>query len=236
MVDVSVDFDNAALQRLDALLQKVYNEMPRRLATETRRAGVYICQSLAKRTKVAPKRASKKEIRAFLSPAKPYYAHSNSAHRRLLHRWRLTRLVGTPDEYTHDHFVYSSAQRWKFGKKWAWVGTEMEKEYEELIANYTTIPHRGLAKQSWKWVAAGLNGRPKGPLAWRPTRSERRDPRKYVYGIFTKSKNGATAKLTNLLDYAKAALKPGAFNEAINAATKRLEYNIQNHLERTGVK
>ena len=236
MVDVSVDIDNAALQRLDALLQKVYDEMPNRLATETLRAGVYICQSLARRTKVAKNKAPRKELVAMPSYAPPRYVHSNSAHRHLLRRWYLARKQGTPDAYGNHYFVYTDAQRVKRGKRWVMAGKNPSKERKELIDLHAGISRPGLAKKSWGWIAKGLHGTTGGDLSWRRTRGERRDPRKYVHGIFTKSRNGATAKLENLLDYAKAALKPGALNEAINAATKRLEYNIQNHLERAGVK
>ena len=67
-------------------------------------------------------------------------------------------------------------------------------------------------------------------FTWKPRRGDRRDPRQYVKGQFSQSPTGAFALIRNALDYISEALRPGALTEAIDAATKRLEYNIDNHL------
>lgn len=229
MVAVTMEIDQAAVAKLDALLSRVAAETPRRLATETRRAALYICQALKSRTIVAPKRARANEVHAIPSPVPPRYIHSNSAGHPLLRRWQLTRKVGTPDAYTKHHYVYTAAHRAKGGKM---VGKNQAKERAELLRLHAGIARRGLAKKSWGWIAKGIYGGTADDLSWKKTRGERRDPRNYVRGMFQKSASGAFAAIENHLDYALDALKPGALADGINAATKRLEYNILNHIER----
>lgn len=229
MVTISAEIDKAASARLEAMLSRVAAETPRRLATETRRAAVYVCQSLGKRTIVAPKRARANEVRAVPSPVAPRYVHSNSAGHPLLRRWQLTRKVGTPDAYTKQYYVYTAAHRAKNGKM---VGKKLAKERSELLRLHAGIARRGLAKKSWGWIQAALHGAGTMDLAWKKRRGERRDPRHYVRGLFQKATGGAFAEIANHLDYALDALKPGALNEAVASAAKRLEYNILNNLER----
>ena len=225
MVAVTCEIDQAAVARLDGLLSTIQRETPRRLASETRRAAIYICQSLRARTKVAPKRVRAGEYRAEPSNVPPRYVHSNSKGRALLRRWALTRKVGTPDQYTKHHFVYTNARRAKNGKM---VGKSAAAERRELLKMHGGIPRAGLAKKSWGWVMKQIyNGAAAVDTVWRRTKGERRDPRQYVKGQFSKSPSGAFALIHNALDYISDALKPGALTEAIDAATKRMEHNVE---------
>lgn len=231
MVAVTCEIDQAAVARLDGLLSTIQREAPRRLASETRRAAIYICQSLRARTKVAPKRVRTSECRAEPSPLPPRYVHSNSKGRALLRRWALTRKVGTPDQYTKHHFVYTNARRAKNGKM---VGKSAAAERRELLKMHGGIPRAGLAKKSWGWVMKQIyNGAAAVDTVWRRTRGERRDPRQYVKGMFSRMTGGAFAEIRNHLDYIMDALRPGALAEAIDAASKRLEHNVLNDIERS---
>ena len=230
MVSVSVNIDQQAVARLDGLLRRIATECPRRLATETRRAALYICQSLRSRTKVAPERIRPREYAANISAVPPKYIHSNSAHHKLLRRWTLARKIGTPDAYAMHYYVYTERRRGKNGRM---VGGDKAAEKEKLILQHGGIPRAGLAKKSWGWIAQKIySGANMGDLSWKRKKGERRDPRHYVRGLFRKAAGGAFAEIANHLDYALAALKPGAIPEAITAATKRLEHNIRNHIER----
>lgn len=222
---MSCEIDQAAVARLDDLLTTVQREAPRRLASETRRAAIYICQSLRSRTKKAPKRARPREMLAVPSPVPPRYIHSNSAGHRLLRRWQLTRKVGTPDEYTKQHYVYTNAHRAKNGRM---VGKSPAAERRELFRLHGGIPRAGLAKKSWGWVMKQIyNAAATADLAWKRTKGERRDPRRYVKGVFEKGPLGAMALIRNGLDYIGATLPPGGVTEAVNAATKRMSHNIE---------
>ena len=227
MVSVTCDIDQAAVARLDGLLSRIQRETPRRLASETRRAAIYVCQSLRARTKVAPKRIRKSEYEATISTVPPKYIHSNSAHRRLLRRWTLTRKLGTPEQYTYHHYVYTDRHLGKGGRM---VGGNRSAELRELIQQHGGIPRAGLAKQSWGWVMKQIHGGASADFTWKRRRGDRRDPRQYVKGTFACLAGGAVVRIHNALDYISAALKPGALAEALNAAAKRLEYNIDNHL------
>ena len=228
MVDMGIDIDEAAVAGLDDLLSRIAAETPRKLGTETRRAAIYICQALRARTKKAPKRMRPNEYSAEPSNVPPRYVHSNSAGHRLLRRWQLTRKVGTPDQYTKDHYVYTNARRGKGGRM---VNKSPAQERRELVRNHGGISRAGLAKISWGWVMKQIyNAAPVSDIAWKKTKGERRDPRQYVKGIFTQVAAGAMAQIDNSLDYILDALPPGAVGEAIEAATKRMEYNVSEGL------
>lgn len=229
MMSISVDIDTAAIGRINNMLDRVANESPGHLAAETRRGAIYICQSLRARTKKAPKRARANEYRAVPSPNPPRYIHSNSAGHRLLRRWSLTRKLGTPDQYTYDHFVYTDARRGKGGRM---VGKNAGAERRELLRLHGGIPRAGLAKISWGWIMKRISSGEAVDTAWNRTEGERRDPRRFVRGIFQATAGGAFAEIDNSLDYILDALKPGALDEAITAAANRLEHNINNHIQR----
>lgn len=230
MVDVTCEIDQAAVDRLDEILTRIQRETPGKLASQTRRAAIYICTSLRARTKKAPKRAPAREMLATPSPNPPRYIHSNSAGHRLLRRWQLTRKVGTPDQYTKDHYVYTNAKRGKGGRM---VGKSPAAERRELFRLHGGISRAGLAKKSWGWVMKQISaGAGAGDISWTRTKGERRDPRQYVKGLFVRTATGAGASIDNDLDYILDALPAGALSEAVDAATKRLEYNINNNIER----
>lgn len=230
MVSVTCDIDQAAVAKLDGLLSRIQRETPRRLASETRRAAIYVCQSLRARTQVAPKRIRKSEYEATISTVPPKYIHSNSAGRRLLRRWTFTRKLGTPEQYTYHHYVYTDRHLGKGGRM---VGGNRSAELRELLQQHGGIPRAGLAKQSWGWVMKQIHGGASADFTWKRRRGDRRDPRQYVEGRFAQSPTGAFALIRNALDYISEALRPGALTEAIDAAAKRLEHNIENHIERT---
>ena len=157
------------------------------------------------------------------SPIPPRYIHSNSAGHRLLRRWQLTRKVGTPDQYTKQHYVYTNAHRGKSGKM---VGKSASAERRELFRYHGGISRAGLAKKSWGWIMRELHNGADTDVSWKRTKGERRDPRQYVKGMFARLAGGAAAQIRNALDYISEALRPGALDEAVNAAYKRMEYNV----------
>ena len=230
MLDITAQIEAAALARVQKLLDDVAKKTPQRLATETRRAALYICKSLKARTRKAPKKIRAKERAAYPSVVPPKYIHSNSSHHRLLRRWTLVRKKGTPDVYAKHYYVYTNARRAKNGRM---IGKNNAAEKRELIEQHGGISRHGLAKKSWGWVAKEIYAASSmGDLSWKRTKGERRDPRQYVKGEHKATASGAFARILNRLDYICAALKPGALADAINAATNRLEHNIKKQIER----
>ena len=230
MLDITAQIEAAALARVQKLLDDVAKKSPQRLATETRRAALYICKSLKARTKKAPKKIPPKERGAYPSVVPPKYIHSNRTGRPLLRRWTLVRKKGTPDVYAKHYYVYTNARRAKNGRM---IGKDNAAEKRELIEQHGGISRHGLAKKSWGWVAKEIYAASSmGDLSWKRTKGERRDPRQYVKGEHKATASGAFARILNRLDYIRAALKPGALAEAIKAATNSLEHNIRKQIER----
>ena len=225
MIEVSCSIDEAALGRLESLLNGIAEAAPQKLASETRHAAIYICQSLRARTKSAPKRIPRREYEATVSAVPPKYVHSNSAHHRLLRRWTLARKIGTPDAYAKHYYVYTDRHRAKGGKM---AGGSLAAERRELLKEHGGIQHYGLAKKSWGWTMKQIySGTVAGDLSWKHGKHDRRDPRQSVRGVFQKAAGGAFAEITNRLDYILAAVPPSAIDEAIAAATKRMEHNVE---------
>jgi hypothetical protein len=230
MIEANVEIDQAAVSHMTSLLRDVAYYMPERLADETKRAAIYVCKSLRARTKVAPKRIPKSEYAATPSVVPPRYVHSNSAHRKLLRRWTLARKLGTPDAYAKHYFVYTEARRkWVRGRGYVMVGKQNANEIRELLKFHGGIQHRGLAKKSWGWAANKIynNGAAAGDLSWKHGKKDRRDPRRYVHGMFFKTGSGAEARLDTNMESAYNALQPGGLEEAINAAAARLRHNLE---------
>ena len=229
MFTATVDIDQAAVKRLEALFDFIEKETPLVAADQVRRAGIYICKSLAARTPVAPKRVRNGEYRAGVSPNWPHYL---TTPRGLLRRWRLTRKLGTPAQYTRDHYVYTSAHR---GKGGSMVGKRDAEERRELLLYHGGIARRGIAKKSWGWIAHQIYAQDSsgfGDLSYKRTRGERRDPRAAAKGAFLQERNKATAKIMDMLDYIGAIVPQGTVNEAFNAAVNKLEHNLSTHLEK----
>lgn len=230
MLVATVDIDQASLKKLTDLFVRIERETPLVAGDQVRRAGIYICKSLAARTAVAPKRIPDGEYRAEVSPNRPYYI---TTERGLLHRWRLTRKLGTPAQYTKDHYVYTDARRGKGGRM---VGKRLAYERRELLMHHGGIPRRGIAKSSWGWIAKQIYAQDAsgfGDLSYKRTKGERRDPRNAARGSFEQQRNSALAKIANMLDYIAAIVPAATVNEAFTAAVNRLEHNITAQFDKT---
>ena len=109
------------------------------------------------------------------------------------------------------------------------AGRNSAQEIRELWRVHGVIQHRGLAKKSWGWAANKIynNGAASGDLSWKHGKKDRRDPRRYVRGMFFKTGSGAAARIDNNLDYAYNALQPGGLEDAIRAAALRLRHNLE---------
>lgn len=145
MIEANVEIDQAAMSHMTSLLRDVAYYMPKRLAAETQRAAIYVCNSLRARTTVAPKRAPKREYSAVPSPVPPRYNHSNLQHHRLLRRWRLTRKIGTPSEYSKDYYVYTDAKR-RVTKRTAQVVVSAHKRRTPTGRTTNVAAHRRRVK------------------------------------------------------------------------------------------
>lgn len=229
MVGISCTIDRAAIARLDAVLMRVQREAPKTLATETRRAAVYICQSLRARTKQAPKNIRPSEYKAERVRDKaPYITKPDG---QVLRRWKFTHLPGTSAAKSWIRYPYTERRRGANGRMFGGSKTAEIREMQTALG-FRPIARRGLAKKSWGWIMRQLHAGADADVSWKRTKGERRDPRQYVKGMFARLAGGAAAQIKNALDYIFDALRPGALPEAIDAASKRLEHNVAQAIER----
>ncbi|MBQ1429089.1 MAG: hypothetical protein IIZ06_05420 [Kiritimatiellae bacterium] len=224
MLDVSVDIDENATRRLESLFERFEREMPDRLAGATRRAGIYVLKSLKARTLKAPKRMRRVEY--VLTPRKGGYITRDG---NVFHLWNYVHLPGTSDEKRKTFGAYATRTRTS-DTRWKWRGLKKADERREIIEyrHLLEIRRAGLAKLSWDWIAAKIMQTHGGAVSWKRTRGERRDPRNFVRGLFRRIMGkGAAVLIQNELDYILRTLPAGAIGEALNAASKRLEWNIE---------
>ena len=230
MVDVTCEIDQAAVDRLDGILTRIQRETPGKLASQTRRAAIYICTSLRARTKKAPENIRPREYKAERVRDKaPYITKPDG---QVLRRWKFTHLPGTSGAKSWIRYPYTERRRGANGRMFGGSKTAEIREMQTALG-FRPIARRGLAKKSWGWVMKQIyNGAGAGDISWTRTKGERRDPRQYVKGLFVRTATGAGASIDNDLDYILDALPAGALSEAVDAATKRLEYNINENIER----
>ena len=115
---------------------------------------------------------------------------------------------------------------------------KLADERKEIIRHHDLLKIRraGLARLSWDWIYGQITSGGVRSVSWRRMRGERRDPRNFVKGLFTRlAGKGAAVEIKNALDYIMDALPPGAVGEAMNAASKRLEHNINSEIRKMAV-
>ncbi|MCR5839887.1 MAG: hypothetical protein K6G94_09685 [Kiritimatiellae bacterium] len=211
--------------------------MPERVAGAIRRAAIYTIQSLRARTIKAPKKMRKNEYS--LTPMRgAYITRENltssvlsNGEKSVLHRWEFKHIPTS----TKKHFAAYATRRRSKETKWKWRGLKLADERREIIQAHDLLRIRraGLAKLSWGWCAKQIVGSHASVSTWKRMRGERRDPRNFVKGLFSRTVNkGAVAEIKNALDYILDALQPGAIGQALNAASKKLEYNLREEVRR----
>ena len=224
MMDVSVDIDTAAVERINDMLDRVAKAVPQRLAAETRRAAIYICTSLRARTKKAPKRIPRADVRWGRSDPQYITGSKGKAKGKLLRRTVVNR---------YRKGVKGNIIKWKLLDGDPQTTRATSADLSAAWKRFGSITRHGLAKKSWGWVMKEIyNSAPAGDISWKRTKGERRDPRQFVRGLFRRTAGGAFAQIHNALDYIFAAVKPGAVAESIDAAANRLQHNIEKHIQR----
>lgn len=188
-------------------------------------AALSICNSLRARTKKAPKRARSGEYRLDLHPDPPRYITYKNGQKlaRPLHRWLVTRKLGTPDQYQKSAFAYVGIKTGRNGRP----VKNLAAERAELRKYQLGIFHAGLAKQSWNWSKGEIAGRGKGTV-WKKRKNDRRNPMDSVDGSYrretTTTTVGGVSEIHNKLDYIRSAVPPGAEDAAISAAARDIEF------------
>ena len=154
MISISVDIDQAATQRLERLFLRFEREMPERIAGATRRAGIYVLNSLKARTIKAPKKMRSGEYS--LKAIKGGYVTRMDD---VIHLWEFVHLPGTTDAKRKVYGAYATRERSK-ATKWKWRGLKAAEERREIVnaRDLLKIRRAGLAKLSWGWIAKQVLG------------------------------------------------------------------------------
>ena len=227
--EISAELADGTAAKYADLFRRVAQLMPNQLARFTKVAGITLCGSLKARTRKAPKKIRSGEYSAAPADIPPKYITYRRGQKlaTALHRWRLTRKKGTPGENTHLYFVYSRGPK----------RSDRAAERKELIQYHGTIFHAGLAKKSWGWAAKGIASSISADISYKKRKHDRRDPRDDVSGEYRSRRVGKDFSATeitieNRLDYITEAMRPGAVDEAAQAALKSIYWKCDQYWER----
>ena len=232
MTSVAIEVSGA--DRISRILGGFAKAMPEQLANRTKQVSFAICDSLRARTRKAPRRIPRREYSAvpYTGPKPHYVTNSRNSRHGLsagltLHRWTLTRLVGTSGQHSSDYYVYARLRHNRRGL----IVKDLASERRELLRLHGGIQHAGLAKASWGWVKQEIYTGAVTTSSMR-RKKDRRDPAAAVSGVFRSTGTEAEAILSNKLDYIAAATPPEAVNAAMNAASRSIEHKIKEEAER----
>lgn len=231
MVDVQAQVTGGA--DINLALAAFSNALGEGAATAPKVAAMSVCNSMRARTKKAPKRARPNEYRLELHPDPPRYITYKDGRKldRPLHRWLVTRKLGTPDQYTKSAFAYVGIKTDRKGRP----VKNLAAEKAELRKFQLGIFHAGLAKQSWNWSKGEISGKGKGTV-WKKRRNDLRNPKDSVSGSYRRdasvTTSGGVAEIHNRLDYISAAMPSGAEDAALSAAARDIMHRAEQVVSR----
>ncbi len=234
MVNLSIAVDQATIAQLAQGLDMLSSLAADVQAKETRRMGLAICDSLraARVCPIAPKRIRPREYRAEVSPNPPKYIMYRNGKKLAtpLHRWRLTRKLGTPAQYSRDYYVYVHERANRRGK----IVPDLATEKRELLEHHGGIQNRGLARKSWGWAKKMIYGSAPDTATWRASKHNRRNPIRDVSGFFRQFVTGPTKgvelEIANRLDYIGAIVPASEVDAAIRRGYSSWLYKFQNNV------
>lgn len=233
ILTVSAGVSQRDLDAFSSACRRFHDEMGNSLKVAARRGVLTLIRSLRARTLKAPEKARKREFRVSrYEGSGPHYVTNprsgkNATHGRanglVLHRWTLTRRVGTPKENVHHYFAYARLRHGRHGK----VVSDLAAERREIALHHTGVRMHGLARKSWGWFMQRFIGGTTG--GGNPNAKVRPD---MVDGHFSVRRGGETEAVDvlvhNRLKYIADAMRPGAVAEAVRVATKTINDRIDN--------
>lgn len=196
--------DEALVANFRRAFNRYRDELGNSQAVAVRRGTIALVKSLRARTIRAKKQAPMRDVRKFMG-----YPRYITIAGKALHRFEVYRHRGTPNEKVYVHPAESKQDaRRRSGqyKKW------------------------GLARHSWGWFMRALFHRPEQTGGNPATRIDDRMVEGHYRKIVTGSNPRVEVLIVNKLGYINNALQPNALADAMAAATRYIDGQIENGL------
>lgn len=230
MIGAEVEMSEADKKQLMDAIKRASANFPNSAEKWVKKAALAVCRSMRARTKKAPKSIPQREYSARPSSTWPKYITKKDG--TVLHRWDLTKKVGTPKEDTYRYFVYAHAKTNRRGM----LVKDLAGEKRELLKFHGKIPRAGLAKLSWGWAMNKIVSGSDVNVRYHRRKGDKRNPVHAITADFRKvainGERGAEVLIENALDYIRSAVSQSALSESISAASNAINAQIDKALLR----
>lgn len=205
--DIAANVPEETIRDFIRACDRYRDELGNIQAAAIRRGTIALVRGLRARTAIAKRQAPLKDVTRYDGPG-PHYITPKGKNQKALRRWAIKRRGG------------KDATTWI---KPAYTRAEARQKY----AQYTRW---GLARQSWGWFMKALfkRGEPTGGNT--KTKIDGRMAEGYLREIVTGTNPRVEVLIVNKLDYIRAALPEAALSDAMAAATRYIDGQIDKGL------
>lgn len=207
ILDISASVPEATVRDFTRACGRYRDELGNSQAVAVRRGTIALVRGLRARTTKAKRQAPLKDVTRYTGPG-PHWITPKGKGQKSQHRWAIRRRGGK-DEKTYIKPADTRAEaRKRFGQYTRW----------------------GLARHSWGWFMKALFRRGELTGGNPKTRIDDRMAEGYLREVVTGTNPRVEVLIVNKLDYIREALPEAALNEAMSAATRYIDGQIDKGL------
>lgn len=209
VLDISAAVPPQTLRDFQRAFTRYRDELGNSQAVAVRRGTIALIRGLRARTAKAKKIAPLSDVTRYDGPG-PKYITPKGKNQKSLPRWKIVRRGGAD--------------------KWAYVKpADTRADARRRFAKYTRW---GLAKHSWGWFMHALFRRAEQTGGNPKTKIDGRMTEGYLREIVSGPNPRVEVLIVNKLDYITEALPPTALSDAMTAATRYIDGQIDRGLAR----
>ena len=203
ILDISATVPEATVRDFTRACDRYRDELGNSQAVAIRRGTIVLVKGLRARTAKAKRQAPLKDVTKYDGPG-PHYITPKGKNQKSQHRWAIRRRGGQ-DEKTYIK------------------PADTRSEARRRFAQYTRW---GLAKHSWGWFMKALFKRAEQTGGNPKTKIDDRMAEGFLREVVTGANPRVEVLIVNKLDYIREALPEAALSDAMAAATRYIDGQI----------
>ena len=207
ILDISASVPEATIRDFTRACDRYRDELGNSQSVAIRRGTIALIKGLRARTAKAKRQAPLKDVTKYAGPG-PHYITPKGKSQKSQHRWAIRRHGGDREK------VYIKP-------------ADTRAEARQRFAQYTRW---GLARHSWGWFMKALFKRGELTGGNPKTKIDGRMAEGYLREIVTGTNPRVEVLIVNKLDYIREALPEAALSEAMAAATRYIDGQIDKGL------
>ena len=207
ILDISASVPEATIRDFTRACDRYRDELGNSQAVAIRRGTIALVRGLRARTTRAKRQAPLKDVTRYDGPG-PHYITPKGKNQKAQHRWTIKRRGG------QDAKTYVKP-------------ADTRAEARQRFAQYTRW---GLARHSWGWFMKALFKRGELTGGNPKTKVDGRMAEGYLREVVTGPNPRVEVLIVNKLDYIREALPEAALSDAMAAATRYIDGQINNGL------